>query len=380
MENTRYRIIFEGKIKEGESLSQVKARMVSLFKRDISVIEKIFRESPTAIQQGKAKEAALKYKEVLESTGALCRIEAETPPSTAELGIPGDPGRRESPPAPQTATPGSPRKEQTFYTPVEKPMVESPEESKPAIQHIESAAWKSLGGGLALTVFILFIPFLSYIFHYLLILVHEFGHAIAGWLYGYPSVPAFDFVYGGGVTPYQSRKMIIVIVVYLLFASLFYLYRKKPFTLVFLLIIVGLYTVFALTSGHQVIILFMGHGFELLFAIVFLYRAFSGSSIIVPIERPLYAFLGFFIVFMDIRFAHRLMTSAAFRADYGAAKGGGHWMDFSRIAHEFFNVELTSAAAFFFVLCVLTPIAAFLIFRYKAFLASFFKRLLFTEF
>ena len=380
MEITRYRIIFEGKIKEGESLSHVKARMAYLFKKDISVIERIFKESPTVIQQGEEKEVALKYKEALERTGALCRIEAETPSSTTELGTPGVPEGWESMPVRQTAPPGSQQEEQTFYTPVEEPMVEPQKGSKPAIQQIESAAWKSLGGGLAFTVFILFIPFLSYIFQYLLILVHEFGHAIAGWLYGYPSVPAFDFVYGGGVTPYQSRKIIIVIVVYLLFASLFYLYRKKSFTLVFLLIIVILYTVFAFTSGHQVIILFMGHGFELIFAIVFLYRAFSGSSIIVPIERPLYAFLGFFIVFIDIRFAHRLMTSTAFRADYGAAKGGGHWMDFSRIAEEFLNVQLTSVAAFFFVLCVLTPIAAFLIFRYKAFLVSFFKRLLFTEF
>jgi hypothetical protein len=377
MENTRYRIIFEGKIKEGESLSRVKARMVALFKRDISVIERIFKESPTVIQQGKEKEAAWKYKEALERTGALCRIEAETPPSTALLGIPGIPGGEESPLTPQTAPPRSPQKVQTGTG--NTPVVESQKESKPPIQHIKSAAWKSLGGGLALTVFILFIPFLSYIFNYLLTLVHEFGHAIAGWLYGYPSIPAFDFVYGGGITSHQERKIIIVIVIYLLFASLVYLYRKKPFTLVFLLIIVVLYTVFAFTSGHQVIILFMGHGFELLFAIVFLYRALSGSSIIVPIERPLYAFLGFFIVFIDIRFAHRLMTSTAFQADYGAAKGGGHWMDFSRIAHEFLNVQLTSVAAFFFVLCVLTPIAAFLIFRYKAYLASFFKRLLDTE-
>ena len=111
MENTRYRIIFEGKIKEGESLSQVKARMASLFKRDISVIERIFRESPTAIQQGKEKEAALKYKEVLESTGALCRIEAETPLSIAELGIPGVPEGGKFSPSSQTkppAPPGSP--------------------------------------------------------------------------------------------------------------------------------------------------------------------------------------------------------------------------------------------------------------------------------
>jgi hypothetical protein len=377
MANTRYRIIFEGKIKEGESLNRVKERMASLFKRDISIIERIFKESPTVIQQGKEKEAAWKYKEALEGTGALCRIEAETPASTAELGIPGIPEGEESNLTPQTAPPRTLQKVQTGTgdTPVE----ESQKESKPAVRHIESAAWKSLGGGFALTVFILFIPFLSYIFRYLLVLVHEFGHAIAGWLYGYPSIPAFDFMYGGGITSHQDRKIIIVIVVYLLFASLFYLYRKNPFTLVFLLIAVVSYTVFAFTTGHQVLILFMGHGFELLFAIVFLYRAFSGSSIIVPIERPLYAFLGFFIVFIDIRFAHRLMTSAAFRADYGAAKGGGHWMDFSRIAHEFLNVPLTSVAALFFVLCVLTPIAAFLIFRYKAYLASFFKQLLYTE-
>jgi len=381
MANTGYRIIFEGKIKEGESLSRVKVRMASLFKKDISVIERIFKESPTVIQQGKEKEAALKYKEALERTGAICKIEAETPPSTAVLGIPGIPEGEESPLTPQTVPCRTPQKVHTGTgdTPVEEPGQEFQKESKLAIQHIERAAWKSLGGGLALTVFILFIPFLSYIFHYLLTLVHEFGHAIAGWFYGYPSIPAFDFVYGGGITSHQDRKIIIVIVVYLLFASLFYLYRKNPFTLVFLLIIVVLYTVFAFTTGHQVIILFMGHGFELLFAIVFLYRAFSGSSIIVPIERPLYAFLGFFIVFIDIRFAHRLMTSAAYRADYGAAKGGGHWMDFSRIAHEFLNVELISVAAFFFVLCVLTPITAFVIFRYNAYLASFFKRLLVTE-
>jgi hypothetical protein len=100
---------------------------------------------------------------------------------------------------------------------------------------------------------------------------------------------------------------------------------------------------------------------------------------VVPAERPLYAFLGFFIVFTDLRFAHRLVNSAAYRADYGAAKGGGHWMDFSRIAREFFHVELSSVAAFFLALCILTPVAAFLIYRYKKYLAVFFKKLIYTQ-
>ncbi len=79
MENTRYRIIFEGIIKEGESLSRVKARMAALFKRDISVIEKIFKESPIVIQQGKEKEAAWKYKEALHIYFIIGWISAELP-------------------------------------------------------------------------------------------------------------------------------------------------------------------------------------------------------------------------------------------------------------------------------------------------------------
>jgi len=82
---------------------------------------------------------------------------------------------------------------------------------------------------------------------------------------------------------------------------------------------------------------------------------------------------------MDIRFAHRLMTSASFRAEYGAAKGGGHWMDFSRIAEEYLNVKLSTIASFFMLLCLITPLITFLFFRYKNYLSCFFYRLLNPE-
>ena len=82
-----------------------------------------------------------------------------------------------------------------------------------------------------------------------------------------------------------------------------------------------------------------------------------------PVERPLYAFVGFFIVLSDLRFAHGLMTSAAGRAEYEAAKGGGHWMDFSVLAEQHLNTDLGTVAAFFLLACALPPVGAVLFHR-----------------
>ncbi len=371
MENpkTTYRIVFEGKTGAGEELNQVKIRMAVLFKLDVRRIEKIFREVPYVLLRNQGRERALKYKQAFEQTGAFCSVEIEDP-------------------EPSKHSPPKDEKQQEvgiFYTPESSrgTAVDRADRLKnreePGAQKtkpIDKAAWQSLGGGLAITVGVLLIPFLTYVFNYMLILVHELGHAVFGWLFGYPSVPAFDFMYGGGLTSHQDRKMIIIVIVYLLLAGLFVLFRRNRLTLINLTILIVLYTLFVFTPAHQLIILFMGHGSELIFAALFLYRALSGSAILVPAERPLYAFLGFFILFMDMRFAHRLMTSPQFRAEYGAAKGGGHWMDFSRIANEILNVDLTSVAAFFFLMCLFAPITAYLFFRYREYLSSFFKRLL----
>src|SRR5690242_18266835 len=41
---------------------------------------------------------------------------------------------------------------------------------------------------------------------YMLVFFHELGHCITFWLFGYPSVPMFDFEYGGGMTyPVMGR-------------------------------------------------------------------------------------------------------------------------------------------------------------------------------
>ena len=45
-----------------------------------------------------------------------------------------------------------------------------------------------------------------------------------------------------------------------------------------------------------------------------------------------------------MRFAYRLIYSHEHRWMYENAKGGGHWMDFDRLAREFLLVDLSEIA------------------------------------
>ena len=116
------------------------------------------------------------------------------------------------------------------------------------------------------------------------------------------------------------------------------------------------YTLLLATDGADVVMLAMGHGAELLFAALFIHRAVSGRACRQAVERPLYAWIGFHIVFHDLRFAWGLVSSSIQRELYGEAKGGGHWMDFSRLADEYFGVPLEAVASAFALLCLLPPI------------------------
>lgn len=228
-------------------------------------------------------------------------------------------------------------------------------ESSPGV---DPAARRALivGGGLALVVYA--VPFLRFVFHVLITLVHELGHTIAAWAFGIPAIPAFDFVYGGGVTIHQGRSGGLMILIYTAFAVVAYWLRAERGYLIAFTVWVAAYTLAAFTPVHEAIEVAMGHGSELIFAGIFLYRALDGRACRVPAERPLYAFCAFFILLCDVVFAVGLLTSAGRVADYEEAKGGGHWMDFSRLAEEFLHVDLQAVAFFFLLACVVVPVFA----------------------
>jgi hypothetical protein len=232
------------------------------------------------------------------------------------------------------------------------------ERSEPAPSRIDRLGWAAFGGGLAAALVALQFPLAEAALSGMKTLVHEMGHAAFGWLFGYPSIPAFDFSYGGGVTLQHERSVLLGALVVAAAAYGAFALRAHALLRNSLLVFLALYAPLALTRGHEVVILAMGHGGELCFATLAFHRALSGRGCTLAAERPLYGLLGWFLVLGDVVFAWRLRTSAFHRELYEAAKGGGHWMDFSRLAEEFLHVPLESVATGFVALCLAPPVLA----------------------
>ncbi len=232
------------------------------------------------------------------------------------------------------------------------------EDDEPLARAIEPAGWVALGVGMGLAGLTELWPLLRVLVGYFVVLVHELGHALAGWLFGYPSIPAFDFTYGGGVTMHQEQAPVLVAVVYALLAFCAWVFRANPVSLGLVVASLAAYTALVFTAASDVVMIAMGHGGELLFASLFIHRALSGSACHHAAERALYAWIGFHMVFHDLRFALGLVTNPFQREMYAGAKGGGHWMDFSRLADEFLGVSLEAVAGTFLVLCLLPPVLA----------------------
>lgn len=184
----------------------------------------------------------------------------------------------------------------------------------------------SLAGGLVGALAVSLVPFLQYIFSFFVILVHEMGHSMAGWLFGYPSIPSFDFFYGGGVTLHQDRLIFLSGVVFILFAVLGYMFRKSRTKMLMVAAGAAAYALLTLTFWHEVLIIALGHGTELIIAGIFIYRAASGSAILQKAERPVYAFVGFLIVIQNVVFNYRLITNTTFRYEYEYAKVAWRWI------------------------------------------------------
>ena len=213
---------------------------------------------------------------------------------------------------------------------------------------IDRDAWVALGIGAGLAAVALAVPPIGFVIHVLMTVIHELGHTATAWLFASPAMPSFDLSYGGGVSLVLARQPLLVIAAYAVFAFLLFRARGDRADLVKWAVAAVLYSVAMFSPLRELLITAMGHGTELLFAGIFLHRALSGDQVLRSEERPLYAFLGLFILLYDARFAVDLMSSQAHREAYGDAKGGGHWMDFDLIANDHLHWPLRKSPAFSF--------------------------------
>jgi hypothetical protein len=246
-------------------------------------------------------------------------------------------------------------------------------------EKIDREGYKSLGVGLGLALLICTSSQVTFFLSYLIILIHELGHAFFGWIFGYPSIPAFNFMHGGGVTMHQERSDSVLFLIYGGLGFLFYYFRQNKLTLICLFSFTLIYSWITFNPLHQAIMIFMGHGFELVFGGIFLYRAISGFGVKYSIERPLYAMLGFFTIFRDFNFGWNLIYNLEAIERYEDGIGGLLDNDFVILAREFFYTKLSVISGWFLVLTVLTPIMTFLLFRYSQIWIYFILKILKTD-
>jgi len=227
----------------------------------------------------------------------------------------------------------------------------------------DGAVGKTMITGAILAAVVTVLPFPRFVIGYMGTLLHEFGHAAAAWAFGYPAIPAFNFQHGGGVTSIDDRLWPLMLLWIGGLMWLLWRYRTHRPAWPLLAIPSALYLALALTRVHEIVITFMGHGMVLTIAGVFLYRALSGSAVKVAAERPLYAFLGFFLVLDEMLFAWGLTTSLERRIEYGLELNGipGDWM---RIADRL-SMELASATGAYLMLTPVPLALALLFFRYR---------------
>src|ERR1043166_3677620 len=134
---------------------------------------------------------------------------------------------------------------------------ETPDAEVASTPSLSREAWRALGIGFVLALILMKLPFMGMLFNPLITIVHELGHTVAGWLFGFPSIPAFDFGEGGGFTqPLDSEQdWLGAAIMYVIFAVLLWRTRRRRPVTVFVLLLIPLYSYIFFTHWHQAVIL-----------------------------------------------------------------------------------------------------------------------------
>jgi len=217
--------------------------------------------------------------------------------------------------------------------------------------------WIYLGlGALTAPVFAL-TPILGYMGWFLASLVHEMGHASIAWLCGMPSFPAISLD-GHAAAMHGDQSKLLVIGIALTLA--FFAWQKLGGWLRWVgLACAGLaYPVFAFSDFSEIAHLLGGHGGELLFATLALWKCLDGGFTNSRLERLLYGTVGWFLIARNLWLCWGLMMSRSARAHYHSNGSFGLTNDYIRVAEDQLNWRLESVALLMLLAALLVLPAA----------------------
>lgn len=255
------------------------------------------------------------------------------------------------------------------------PWAMSPEPVRPSpgrIEHVDRETWKTMGIGLSVAVCVGFVPFLNGVVLFLSTLVHELGHWLVLMAFGYPSVPAFSFL-RGGFTQGLGRMPLLLLLIYACWGWLLWRNRGSRRALIVLGGLAAGYALMAHSGLDMILNLVAGHAAELVVASVFLYRAWSGSAILVPAERPLYATVGFSMAWEQFKFAFLVLFNATVHDAYLAGREVDN--DFVRLNQQL-GVPLGLFMLGILLCAILVPIVSYQACRHRPKWSRWLRKLL----
>jgi len=247
----------------------------------------------------------------------------------------------------------------TNFDRVEAALIERQRLERDASRH---APWKYFAIGLATAPIFAWTPFLQYMGWFLASLVHEMGHAGFAWLCGMPAIPAISPAgHAAAVHGEQSIGLAILVLCALLYGA--WRLLEGPARIVAMIVVAIAQPALAFTGAKEIAFLLCGHGGELAFATLALWKALDGGFTSSKLERGLYGTVGWYLVGKNVFLCVGLITSSSARAHYAANGSFGLTNDYIRAAEDVLGWRLESVAMLMLVASLATIPAAILLWR-----------------
>ena len=174
-------------------------------------------------------------------------------------------------------------------------------------------------------------------------LVHEMGHAAMAWLFGSPAFPAISLE-GHAVAVHSEQVLVFALLVWAGLAGAAWWKLAGRARWMAIGVVALVYPALAFTQAREVLHLLAGHGAELAFATLCLWKTLDGGFTESRLERGLYGTVGWYLLGRNALLCFGLVTSAASRDEYAGNGSFGLTNDMIRVAEELLGWRLESVA------------------------------------
>jgi hypothetical protein len=194
-------------------------------------------------------------------------------------------------------------------------------------------------------------------------LVHEMGHAAVAWSFGMPAIPAISLE-GHAAAVHSQQQVFLVLMVSAGLAVAAWRCLAGPAKWTALALALAVHPLLAFTGAKDLLHLLAGHGGELVFATLCLWKALDGGFTSSRLERALYSTLGWYLVGKNAWLCFGLATNAGARATYNENGSFGFTNDYLRVANEVLGWRLETVAALMLIESVAVIPAAIVVWRF----------------